>query len=309
MKIEDMASEKFSIAIIVSILIIASCSKNNEVLNSTEVEIISSESLSEACIAEASEMSFVILSNLTDSQLGSNLPSTSIPTGIYSTDSLLAGASIAVTGTGGMNNPQGTITIAFKTTTTDYIKDYHGVIRKGIIKINYSGRRWALGSSRSISFSDYSRNNIIISNNTNYTITNLNANSDSLAIRRNFQHVLKNCKLTFPDQKTFLRNTEFNARINFVAKTTTLSATNPDSTAVVTTQYGQKFVMKITDSLVYKPQCIGAKMYLPNEGIKSITSGSSTYTIDYRSTLTCSRYVNVTAGGKSTIVIINSDGN
>jgi len=308
MNIGDMVLKFFSVVVMVSVLIVASCSKNNEILNSTEVEIISSESLSEACVAEASEMSFVILSSLTDSQLGGST-TTPIPSVISSIDSLLAGASISVAGIGGMNNPQGTITISFKTTTTDYVKDYHGVTRKGIIKINYSGRRWAAGSTRSISFSGYSRNNVMIGDNTNYTITNLAADSDSLATRRNFQHVLKNCTLTFPDQKTFLRNAGFNARINFVARTTTLYATNPDSTAVVTTQYGQKFVMNITDSLVYKPQCIGAKMYLPNEGTKSITSGTSTYIVDYRSTLTCSRYVNVTAGGKSAIVTVNSDGN
>jgi hypothetical protein len=287
-----------------SILILTSCSKNNETLNSTEVEIISSESLSEACVAEASEMSTVILSSLTDSQLGST--SVSIPNVVSTIDSLLVGTTITGVGTGGMNNPQGTITIDFTETGRT---DLRGVMRKGIIKIKYSGRRWALGSTRSISFLGYSRNSVTLNDDTNYTITNLNANSDSSSIRRNFQHLLENCILTFPDHKTFSRAAKFIARINFLAKTTTLYAI--DTCASGRTRYGEKFFTSIIDSLVYKPQCIGAKMYLPNDGHKKITLGSSVYTITYSSTsTTCSQAVLVEAGdNRSATITVNSDGN
>jgi hypothetical protein len=293
--------KRLSIVIVISILIFTSCSKNSETLNSTEVEIISSESLSEACVAEASEMSTVIISSLTDSKLGSSLATESIPN-FSLTDSLLIGAAFSVSGTGGMNNPQGTITIDFKTGITDR----HGILRKGILKINYSGRRWAIGSSHSISFLGYSRNNVAIDDSTSYTITNM---TDSLATRRNFHHLLKKCTLTFPDQKTFSREAEFIARINFVSKTTTLYPIDAINSAEGITRYGEKFIMNISDSLIYKPQCIGAKIYLPNEGTKLITVGSSNYTVVYGSTQTCSQTVKVNVGDRSATITVNSDGN
>jgi hypothetical protein len=298
MKVVSM--KRVSVVIVGSFIMLASCSKNNEI-NSTEVENVSSESLSEACVAEASEMSTVILSSVNDSKLGST--PASIPD-VSLIDSLLTGASIAIAGTGGMNNPQGTITIDFTKTGK---KDPRGVTRKGIIKISYSGRRWAEKSSHSISFSGYSRNNVKIDDNTNYTITNLTANSDSTATRRNFQHVLKNCTLTFPDQKTFSREAKFIARINFVSKTTKLYAIDTCATGI--TRYGEKFVVFIIDSLVYKPQCIGAKIYLPNEGIKSLTVESSKYAVIYGSTLTCSQSVMVNMRDRSAAITVNSDGN
>jgi hypothetical protein len=300
MKVENMIVKTLPVTIVACILMLASCSKNNEVLNSTDVENVSSELLSEACVAETSEMSVVIFSNVTDSQLGST------PTSILdvsSIDSLLVGATIAISGTGGMNNPQGTITIDYKKGT----KDYHGVIRKGLVKIMYSGRRGAIGSTRTISFSGYSRNNVILGDSTNYTITNLTV--DSTATTRDFHHKLTGCKLTFPDQKTLLRNAEFISTINFVSKATTIKPITGINCANGTTRYVADFVMNISDSLFYKPQCIGSKIYLPNSGTKSITVGSSTYTVVYGSKLTCGQTVTVKTGDKVTTIAVNSDGN
>jgi len=300
MKVENMIVKSVSVTMVLSILILASCSKNNEVLNSTDVENVNSELLSEAFVAETSEMSFILLSNINDSKLGS--PSSSIPD-LSSIDSPLIGAAIAISGTGGMNNPQGTITIDFKTGTTDH----HGVLRKGIVKITYLGRRWAAGSTHAISFSGYSRNKVMISDSTTYTITNLTA--DSTDVTRDFHHVLKRCQLTFPDQKTFKRNAEFIASIDFVSKTTSLKAIDATNSAEGTTRFGANFVTNITDSLFYKSQCIGSKIFLPSEGAKTITIGPSTYTIAYGGAKTCGQTVTVKVGDKSATIAVNSDGN
>ncbi|HEV8513601.1 MAG TPA: hypothetical protein VGQ59_10000 [Cyclobacteriaceae bacterium] len=297
MKVVDM--KRLPVVIVVSVIMLASCSKNDEKLNSTEVEIVSSELLSEACVAETSEMGFVILNTLSDSQLGTALATESIPN-FSLIDSLLMGATFAVSGTGGLDNPQGAITIDFKSTGTT---DRNGVIRKGIVTINYSGRRWAVGSSRTISFSGYSRNNVKLADTTTYTITVKDSSKTAL----DFHHVLKSCVLTFPDQRSFFREADFNSRVNFKLKTTTLYAN--DTCAVGRTRYGESFFSFITDSIVYRPQCIGAKMYLPNKGNKNITVGSSTYAVTYGSTLTCGRTVGVIAGDKAATITVNSDGN
>lgn len=284
---------------VASILILTSCSKNNEVLNSTDVENVSSELLSEAYVAEASEMSIILFNNINDSKLGSI--STPIPD-LSSIDSPLNVAALTISGTGGTNNPQGTITIDFKTGTTDH----HGVLRKGIVKITYSGRRWAAGSTHSISFSGYARNRVTIDDGTIYTITN---RTDSLAAAREFHHVLKGCQLTFPDQKTFKRDADFIATIDFELKTVTLSVNSATDSTKGTTRYGASFVMKITKPIIYKSQCIGSKIYLPSGGAKTITVGSSTYAVAYDSTRTCSKFVTVKVGDKSATIAVNSDGN
>jgi hypothetical protein len=297
MKIQNIINRPLA-TIIVSIIMLASCSKNNDALNSTDVENVSSELLSEVCVAEVSEMSLVIFSNVNDSELGST--QASIPD-LSSIDSLLTGASITIAGTGGADNPQGIITIDFKTGTPDY----HKVIRKGLVNIEYVGRRWATGSSRLISFSGYSRNNVKVDDSTHYLITNL---TNSSPTARDFHHVLTGCQLTFPDQTTFKRHAEFIATIDTVSKTTTLLAGDTTNNGG-TTRYGANFVMNIVSPIIYKSQCIGSKIYLPNEGTKSITVGSSKYTVVYGSTKTCGKTVKVIAGEKSSTITVNSDGN
>jgi hypothetical protein len=297
MKVEKMIVKSVSVTMVASILMVAACSKNNEILNSTDVENVSTELLSEACVAEASVMSFAIFSNFNDTQLGSTL--TSIPD-LTSIDSLLTGASIAISGTGGINSPQGTITIDFKTGTTDL----HHVLRKGKVNIKYSGRRWAIRSSHTISFSGFSRNNVKLDDSTKYTITN----TDSSGTTRDFHHVLKGCQLIFPDKTTFKRHAEFMATIDTVSKITTLLVGDTINNGG-TTRYGARFFMNITKPVIYKSQCVGSKIYLPSEGTKSIVVGSSTYTVIYGSIKTCGQTVKITAGGKSTTITVNPDGN
>lgn len=292
---------KMVLAMMVVFLLLTSCLKKDEIINSSDVEIINSELLSEACVAEASQMSTVIFSGLSDPQLGSTLAAAAIPN-FAAVDSLLTGAEVSVTGTGGKNNPQGTITIDFKSGTADA----HGIIRKGKITITYSGRRWALGSTRTFSFSGYSRNNVIIGDTTKYKITSSTA--DSTATKRAFDHVLTSHALIFPDHTTFfISEAHFKDSTDFIAKTTTLLKSDLTSDVEGTTRSGAQFTIKIKSPLVYKPQCMASKMYLPNDGEKVITVGSSDYTIGYGST--CSRTVTVTVGDKPRMITVNSDGN
>jgi hypothetical protein len=283
------------------ILIVASCSKNNDVVNSTDVQNINSESVSDAFTYETSDMCNTVLSNVTDTQLGSAPVSGAIQN--LGSDPRLTGAVISVAGTGGKDSPQGTITIDYKSGAIDG----NGVRRKGLITIAYNGRRWAEGSSRTISYSGYSRSNVVFYDSMTYRITNLSP--DSTATPLNFHHTLVGGKLTFPDQTSIVRNADFNAAINFVAKTTTLSGNGAAHSATGTMRAGADFVMDITTPLLYETQCIASKVFLPVGGKKSITAGSSTYTVDYGDGLTCDKTITATVGGKSATISVNSDGN
>ncbi len=299
MKIRDMMVKRVSVASMIVVLILVSCSKNNDVLNSTDVENINSESVSDSYTNETSDMSIAVLSNVNDTQLGSS----GLISDLGYVDSRLTGAAITVSGTGGASNPQGNITVNFGTGTADPA----GVIRKGLMTIMYSGRRWATGSSYTISYSGYSRNNVMFDDHMTLAITNLSP--DSTATILNFHHLLTGGKLSFPDYTSILRNAEFNVAINLIAKTSTISASGLTHSATGTMRAGADFVMDITKPMVYKASCIASKVYLPVGGEKSITAGGATYKINYGDGSVCDNTVTVIDGGKSTTITVHSDGN
>lgn len=302
MKTENLINMKnLSAAVMVGILILVSCAKNNDILNSNDTQNVNSESVSDSYTSETSDMSTTVISSVNDTKLGSARESGSIGD-LGSIDSRLTGAIITVTGTGGKVNPQGIITIKFGIGTTDP----KGVIRKGTITITYSGRRWAAGSSRIISYSGYSRNSVVFDDNMTFTITNLSTDS-AMSTPLSFHHVLAGGKLTFPDGKTVTRNADFDVAINFIAKTVTLSASNAAHSASGITRAGKEYTMDITTPLVYKASCIASKVYIPVSGVKTITAGLE-YTIDYGDG-TCDNTVKITVGGKSATITVNGDGN
>ncbi len=287
------------VAIVTSILVLISCSKNNEILNSTDVENVDSELVLESFTSEISDMLISVLRNVNDTQLGST---GTIPD-LGSMDSRLTGAIITVSGEGGIDNPHGVITINFGKGTIDPA----GVVRKDSLTITYSGRRWAVGSSRIVSFKSYWRNSVVFDDNMTYSTTNLSP--DSTATTLNFHHALVGGKLTFPDQTSILTDAEFNAEINFVAKTTTISASGLTHSATGTMRTGAGFVMDITTPIIYKESCIASKVFIPVEGEKSMTIGGATYKINYGDGTVCDNTVTVIVGEKSTNITVHSDGN
>lgn len=303
MKIKNVITMKsLSAAVVAGILILAACTKSNDVLNSNDTQNVNSESVSDSYANETSDMTNSVVANVTDTKLGSARESGVIGD-LSSIDIRLTGATITVVGTGGKTNPQGTITIDFGTGKTDP----KGVVRKGKIIITYSGRRWAAGSSRIISYSGYSRNNVVFDDNMTFTLTN--TSTDSTGTTFNFHHVLAGGKLTFPDNTTILRTADFNVTLNFIAKTVTLSASSAAHSATGTTRAGKEYTMDINTALVYKADCLATKVYIPVGGEKTITAGLVKYVINYGDGTTCDNTVTITVGGKSATITVNADGN
>lgn len=291
-----------SAAAIACAAVLYSCKKDTESpLSSSDSQNVNSESVSESNINETSDVTTAIVSNVNDTQLGAARVESSI-TG-EAIDGRLKGATITISGEGGKSNPHGTITIDFKTGTTDA----YGVVRKGIIKITYAGRRWANGSTRVISYSGYSRNNVQFDDNMTFTLTN--TSTDSTGTTFKFHHVLANGKLTFPGGTTITRQANYDLTVDFVAKTLTVSANaNATHSASGTTRAGKDYTTDITTPIVFKEDCVTSKVYMPSSGVKSITAGAITYTIDYGSG-TCDNTVVITIAGKSVTITVSADGN
>jgi len=291
--------KNLSIALATGIVVLASCSKSTDnALSSTDSQNVNSESLSDSYTNETADMSTSVTSNITNTKYGTGREE-GLLIGLEGKDPRLTGATITLTPGNGStrDNPSGTITIDFGTGVTT-----NGVTRAGQIIVTYSGKKWVAGSTRVISYSGYSRNSVAFDNGMTFTITNV---TDSTV----FHHVLAGGLLTFPDNTTITRTSDFYMTLDYSAKTLTVSAT-PNSTthsASGHTRADKSYTMDITKPLVYEASCIATSV-LPVSGTKSITAGSLTYVIDYGSG-TCDNTITITVGGKTITITASANGN
>lgn len=315
MKVRKMFSLKtLSTTIIACAALLYSCKKDNEnQISSADSQNANSESVSAAITTETADMGTSVVANTNDTQLSGARVAAS-QTDWVAVDGRLKGATITITPANGstFNVPQGTITINFGSGQTDA----YGVTRKGLITINYYGRRFKTGSYRSIHFTGYSRtansNTITFSDAMVYTVTNV---TDSTATPLKLRHVLENGTLTFSaDNTTIIRNSNMVVAWDKTAGTVTFLAKTADITdsAWGTSRKGVNYTMDITKDLVHKVSCLGSNVYIPVSGTKLFRVGVGTnatveYTIDYGDG-TCDNTVTVTFGGKTVTVSTNGNG-
>jgi hypothetical protein len=314
MKMKNVTAMKsLSVAMVAGILMLSSCAKNNDVLNSGDTQNVNSESAADSYTSETSDMATSVAVNVTNTQYASGRVEGPV-TGLGDKDGRLKGAIVTITPTTPINkdNPSGTIRIDFGTGTTDA----SGVVRQGAIVILYYGKKNIANSYRELHYAGYSRNGVAFDNNmvfrTTYTAGTV-ASPDS----SHFNHSLTGGKLTFSDNTTISREADYNVAIVYdatskKATSLTLSADTGANaklhSATGTTRAGKDYTMDITKPLVYKAECLATKNYFAVSGAKTITAGLVTYTIDYGDG-TCDNTVTITVGGKSVTITVNGDGN
>ena len=296
-----ISMKSISAAMVAGVLVLASCGKTTDVLNSGDVQNVNSEAVADSYTSETSDMGNTVISSVTNTKYGGGREAGSI-TGLEGIDGRLTGSTITLTADANStkDSPSGVITIDFKTGVTT-----NGVTRKGEIKITYSGRKFVQGSTRIISFINYARNSVVFDNGMTYTITNA---SDSTAGKITLHHVLTAGKLTFPGNTFITRNTDFNEAFDYVAKTLTLSASTAAYAATGTTRAGKDYKTKITAPIVYKADCIAAKVFIPVSGEKVVTAGLVDYAVNFGDG-TCDNTVTITVLGKTATITVNADGN
>src|SRR5258706_11994001 len=97
MKIKNVITMKsLSAAVVAGILMLASCSKNNDVLNSGDTQNVNSESVSDSYSSETSDMGNSVISNISDATYQSGRVSGDITGTLASIDSRLTGAVITI---------------------------------------------------------------------------------------------------------------------------------------------------------------------------------------------------------------------
>jgi len=300
--------KSLSSAMVAGILMLTSCSKNNDVLNSGDTQNVNSESVSDSYTSETSDMGTSVVSNISPTRYGSGRVDGAV-TGLGDKDSRLTGATVTITPANGStkDNPNGVITIDFGADG----KTTNGILRKGKILIYYSGRKNIAQSYRELHYDGYSRNSVVFDNNmvfrNTYTAGTVNSPDST-----HLNHSLTLGKLTFPDGTTILREADYNVTLDYSAKTLTLSAdTSPNAklhSATGTTRAGKEYTMDITSPLVYKTECLATKVYIAVSGEKTITAGLVAYKINYGDGV-CDNTVTITVGGKSATITVNGEGN
>ncbi len=305
MKMKNVFSLKtLSVATVLSITLLYSCKKDNESsLSSSDSQTANSESVSSSTASESSDLGNSVISNVSDTRLSSGRVSTEV-TGLGLKDRRLLNATITIVGTGTKDNPSGTITIDYGTgVTTD------GVTRKGQIIITYSGKRLQPGSTRTITFNNYYRNDVKVAGTYDVSVTDSTKTSTDITVT--FDHVT-NLTLTFKDNTTILRSATFTAVWDYKINTPLQSTITHKAGGVATgtNRLGKEYAMSITKDIVYRADCFASGFFLPVSGAKAITvvTTQRVYTIDYGTT-TCDNTVTVTVNGKTVTITVNKDGN
>jgi hypothetical protein len=193
--------------------------------------------------------------------------------------------------------PHGYITIDFGAGCTDP----RGNVRKGIVKIEFKGRRFMPDSKIITTLENYSINDIKLEG--IRTVTNTSA---SLETNPKFNITVQGGKATWPDGKTATH--EINRTREWVR------AINPlndkwlvTGTAAGTNREGKTYQMEITKALVYKRECAASnKVFAAVEGTKVLNIDGKTITVDYGSG-TCDKLVTITINGQTKEVEIKGN--
>ncbi|MEQ8303431.1 MAG: hypothetical protein RIB47_08575 [Cyclobacteriaceae bacterium] len=186
-------------------------------------------------------------------------------------------------------SPKGTITIDFG----DGCEDARGNVRKGIIIINYEGRRFLPGSVIVTTFEGYEINGVKIEG--KRTVTNV---SGSLEEFPKFNIVVENGKATWPDGTFATR--EANRTREWIRAVNPLNDEwSVTGTAAGTNRNGTVYTMEVKEALVYKRECaVLNRIFMAVKGVKVLQVGDRVITIDYGDG-ECDRIVKVTINGES----------
>ncbi len=291
MKIKMNAVRKslFGLAVI-SLWILSSCQDDNQLsFSASDSNNVENEAVSESYYEDVDDISTLAVSADASTSTGSRV-SASGRGGVKPSDSRFSCATITFefAADNSLSTPHGYITIDFGTGCTDG----RGNVRKGIIKIEFKGKRFMPDAQIITTFQGYSINDITIEG--VRTVTNSTA---SLESNPKFTITVQGGKATWPDATFATR--ESNRTREWVR------ATNPlndkwivTGTAAGTNRDGKSYQMEITKALVYKRECASVSGGIAVEGTKVLTVDGKVITIDYGSG-TCDKMITITINGQS----------
>lgn len=193
------------------------------------------------------------------------------------------------------NVPHGFITVNFG---TDGCTDARNNVRKGIIRVEFKGRRFLPGSSITTTFDNYSVNGVKIQG-----TRKVETASNSTIEMPRFNITVTAGKAIWPDGTSIDRTASLVRTLTVASGTWTLTGT-----ASGTNRDGKTYQMEITKPLVYKRECaLSGKVFMAVEGTKVLTTENRQITIDY-GTGACDKVITITINGVSREVEVTGQG-
>jgi hypothetical protein len=290
-------------AVVGFVLFLASCDENKIDFNSSDSQNVENEASTDGYFEDADDISSVAV--WSDNATSTGKVESSGGRKITIADLRFSCATVTIEP--GANNssasPAGTITIDFGTGCTDT----KGNVRKGKIIVTYNGKRYAPGATRTVTFSGYSINGVLIEG--ERTVTNIAGSTDEAP---KFSIEVIGGKATWPDGTFATREVRkvrewVRASNPLEDKWVISQASDSDFAASGTNRNGKTYQMNITTPLVYKRECaISNRVFIAVEGTKELITESKRIVIDY-GTGDCDRSVTITVNGQSKDVIVRGD--
>lgn len=173
-----------------------------------------------------------------------------------------------------------------------------GVTRAGKIIISRTGRYFEMGAQHSVTFEDFTVNNISVEG--TRTVTNLGVNENENFI---FDVTLSNGKVTLPDGREVTRDANF-TRTWIRGGNPTLDELHVEGSASGINKRGLSYTMNIIEPLVYKASCRIEGFPIAVDGVKQVTTEQNNFNIDFGSG-ECDDTVIITVNGASATVDLN----
>ncbi len=292
MKTKRNVFEKGLLALaIASLFYLSSCNEDKFDFNANDSNNVEGEAETEAYFEDVDDMSTLAVSADASTSTGSR-ESASGRGGVKPSDPRFTCATVTFEFAADNSSavPHGYITIDFGTTGCT---DAKGNVRKGVIKVEFKGKRFLPNSQIITTLQAFSINGTVMEG--VRTVTNSSASSEA---NPKFTITIVGGKATWSDGTSATR--EVNRTREWVR------ASNPANdqwivtgTAAGTNREGKTYQMEITKPLVYKRECGAShKVMLAVEGTKVLKADGKTVTIDF-GTGACDKLITITINGKS----------
>ena len=292
-KNKHMNTSKLGLRLISALMVfsmvafVTSCTEEDPIAFSDK-QSVSSEANMDSYFEDAEDISFTV-SVATDEEINGRIAGVN--------DDRLACEGVTVSLSGDEN--QRTITIDFGEGCTR-----NEVTRKGKIIITYTGPRFTVGSSISITFDGYYINDVKIEGTRTVEISEITNTSITHEI------TLANGKITWPDNSTATRNAHHFRKWDWKGDLIRLNdevSLLEGGTAEGTNRNEKSYTMQITADIVFKAECFATRRFLPVSGEKILEVNGRVITVNYGSG-DCDNTITVTVdGGESVEVTVNRE--